>query len=132
MYVEKKWLEQVILKAEPSTINKIAKNYTEDKLSKKIGKKIAVIKKETIEILKSQAVQQYSQFLISNHLPFHTQTTTFIFDPNNLNFFTNILPVSTLSHTFKINELLLANSIKNLDNIFISIIHYNFPHILHE
>jgi len=130
-YVEAEGLAEYIVDSEPHTLNNIASKFTNKKIDKKIGKKkIAIIKKSTIDILKSEAIKQYCKFLLTNP-PINNQKTIAI---SELNFFlkTNT-PSSTIHNTFNINNLLQsATSIKFIDYIFSCVILYYSPDILHE
>ncbi|KAL4132252.1 hypothetical protein QTP88_009444 [Uroleucon formosanum] len=55
-YVQDEELEECIINSDPSKINKIATNYTHFKFDKKIGIKVVLLKKQTIDILKSETV----------------------------------------------------------------------------
>lgn len=130
-YIEAEGHAEYVLSAEPHTLNKIASKFAIDKIDKKKGKKkIAAVKKSTIEILKSQTVKQYCKFILTNQPIENNQKPSAI---SELKFFLKTNTSSSSINTFNINNLIQsANSIHFIDYIFSCVILYYSPDILNE
>lgn len=75
-YIQTQEIEEDITKG---NVNNIASNYVALNFSKKLGrKKLVAIKKKSIDILHSQAVKHYSQYLTSSKQINHKTIITIV------------------------------------------------------
>jgi len=127
-------LEASILLSDPKIFNSISTKYSLEKIDKKMGKKkIAIFKKQTIDILRSEALKNYSKFLTSMKLPINPQNPSDISNLKTPNIIKTSIPSVTFPFTLNINKILSqTNSIHSIDFILCLIISYHSPDILSE
>lgn len=127
-------MEASILLSDPTIFNSISTKYSLEKTDKKIGKKkIAIFKKQTIDILRSETLKNYSKFLTSMKLPINPQNPSDISNLKTLNIIKTSIPSVTFPFTLNINKILSqTNSIHSIDLILCTIISYHSPDILSE
>lgn len=126
-YIHDKELEQIIItSADPHTISKLATDYTNFKFNKKIGKKkLALYKKQSKDILNSETVKHYSQYIIcSKHINHNIQTQS-----NNeysmlqKNF--KKIPKIPAPSEFNITDIYFITTIQSLDYFIRNTMLYN-------
>ncbi|KAE9528735.1 hypothetical protein AGLY_012310, partial [Aphis glycines] len=129
-YIKDEELEKTIVTSDTNEINKIATDYIHFKFAKKLEKKIAVLKKQSKDILKSQTALHYSKFLITKKLPIQKHSEIISID--TINFFNNIQHTSwEPSEKFE-EYLMYIKSIRNLDFLLSSMIQYETTPMLNR
>lgn len=107
----------------------MATNMVSDNYSKKLGrKKLAYIKKKTIEIFKSESVKNYPNFLITSknkiNIQFNIKFNYQYAMPQQ--YFINKVPTIPAPTDFNINNnLLFIDNIISIDNLISNIMLYN-------
>lgn len=121
-HIKKQQIEEDIIQG---NILKIASNFVSLNFSKKLGrKKLGAIKKKTIDILQSQAVKNYSQYIIySKHID-HIQTQ------NNNKYsmpqkYFNRIPKIPPPSEFNITNINFITTIQSLDYFISNTMIYN-------
>jgi len=120
-YIETEQIEEDIIQQE--NINHIASNFVSLNFSKKLGrKKLGAIKKKTIDILQSQAVKNYSHYIISSKNHMQTQNNNEYSMPQK--HFKKIHKFPAPSE-FNITDIYFINTVHSLDYFILKSIFYN-------